>query len=100
MGNRAVLALKASPSIGIYLHWHGSPDQVHAILADAASYARKPQDDPEYSFARLVEACCRAVGFRESTSVGVGPLDRLDCYSDNGMYWIGDDWKIVEREWR
>lgn len=99
MGNRAVIALKSMPTIGVYLHWNGSPDQVQAILDDVASYARKPQGDETYAFARLVEACCNAAGPREETSVGVALIVNLDTDNgDNGLYWIGDDWKIVERE--
>jgi hypothetical protein len=99
MGDRAVLALKSQPTIGVYLHWNGSPEEVKAILADVASYARKPGDDATYALARLVEACCNRAGPRKETSVGVAPIGDLDCDNgDNGLYWIGDDWKIVGRE--
>lgn len=99
MGNRAVIALKAVPTIGVYVHWNGDPEQVQAILDDVSKYARKPGDDASYALARLVEACCNAVAPRKETSVGVELLTNLDCDNgDNGLYWIGDDWKIVGRE--
>lgn len=95
MGNRAVIALRAIPTIGVYVHWNGSPDQVQAILDDVASYARKPRDDESYALARLIEACCNAAEPRKDTSVGVNLLTKLDCDNgDNGLYWIGGDWKI------
>jgi hypothetical protein len=102
MGNRAVLTFDKDlnpNSVGVYLHWHGSLKSVEAILKDAASYARDPEGDPSYAFARLVEACCNHVGAKQETSVGVGVLVDLDTDNgDNGTYIIGAKWKIVGRK--
>ena len=32
------------------------------------------------------------------SSVGIGPLDQLDCNNyDNGVYVIGDGWTVIDR---
>jgi hypothetical protein len=101
MGSRAVLTFDKDlnpNSVGVYLHWHGSLKSVLGILADVRSYARNPEADPSYAFARLVEACCRAAGERQEGSVGVGTLSDLDTDNgDHGTYIIGGIWEIVER---
>lgn len=33
---------------------------------------------------------------RYETSLGLGPLDRLDD-SDNGIYWVGGNWELRRR---
>jgi hypothetical protein len=38
--------------------------------------------------------------FGGTLSVGVGPYSRQDLNNgDNGVYIIGDDWEIIEREY-
>lgn len=103
MGCRAVLtfdkACKPS-SLGVYLHWQGDAESVQRILDDVRSYARDPEGDRAYAFARLVEACCSAAGPRAETGVGVGLLRDLDCDNgDNGVYVIGAGWRIVGRKY-
>jgi hypothetical protein len=99
MGNRAVIT--ASPletmGVGIYLHWNGGPESVLAFLdvARARGY-RDPSGDESYAMARLCGLICEFFG--GSDSVGIGPLDQLDCHNhDNGVYVIGANWEIVGR---
>jgi len=103
MGNRAVIAFENSPSAtGIYLHWNGGPESVLAFCKAAKEIgARDPSEDPVYAMAGL----CRAVTLflhstpaGELTSMGVGPLDSLDCDNyDNGLYIVGKGWRITDR---
>lgn len=104
MGNRAVIALEAMPTVGIYLHWNGSRDTVEAFLAETKRRgARSPASDTTYALARLVQTCAdlatRGGSGGELLSVGVGPMEDLDTDNgDNGVYWIGGGWEITRRE--
>ncbi len=103
MGNRAVIAFESQPTIGIYLHWNGGPESVLAFLEETKRRgARSPGSDETYAFARLVQVITEYVsnkpGPHWGLSVGVGPIDDLDCDNlDNGLYWIGDNWQITKR---
>ena len=112
MGNRAVIAFTAEPTTGIYLHWQGGPGSVLAFI-NAAKYrgARSPGSDTSYAFGALAstigefmhgdwrETRVKYPSCTELMSFGIGPIDTLDTDNyDNGVYWIGDDWKIVKRE--
>ena len=98
MGNRAVIAYESMPQIGIYVHWNGGPESVLAFLEDAKSFGRAPGGNSTYSFASLLYSITGYLG-KGGCSVGVGPLNKLDCDNyDNGLYWIGDDWTITRRE--
>jgi len=107
MGNRAVIAFKSMPSIGIYLHWNGGPESVLAFLEETKQRgARSPGvgGDCTYAFARLVQTIADyfTQGGSEPNyelSLGVGPLNQLDTKNgDNGTYWIGEDWEIIGRD--
>ena len=99
MGNRAVIALESMPEIGIYVHWNGEIESVQAFIeATKRRGARNPGGDSTYALARLVQTIADHFG-DTGCSVGVGPMDQLDCDNyDNGVYWVGDDWKIIRRE--
>ena len=57
---------------------------------------RDPSGDESYAMARLCGLICEFFG--GSDSVGIGPLDRLDCDNhDNGVYVIGKGWEVVDR---
>ncbi len=101
MGDRAVLALASNPKVGVYLHWDGSPDSVQKILAEVQSRQyRTPGNDPTYALARLIGVCHERIGQDTGLSLGVGALSCLDCDNgDNGLYWIGNDWEITDREY-
>ena len=105
MGNRAVItttnALRENGSlikneIGIYLHWHGSPEDVQRFLDIAKTKGvRKPEDDC-YGWARLCQVIGEDIGGYE-LSIGIDRLERLDCANyDNGVY-IFKDWTIVKQ---
>ena len=104
MGNRAVIttvnALRENGSfdmneIGIYLHWHGSEEDVQHFLDLAKEKGvRKPEDD-NYGWARLCQIIGEEIGGYE-LSVGIDTLKNLDCNNgDNGVYVI-KDWQIVK----
>jgi hypothetical protein len=101
MGNRAVITIKDDylnkedwPSI--YLHWNGGLDTVQPMLDVAKEYGVRCES--QYGTARLAQLFANYFG--GTLSVGVGPYkdQDLDNY-DNGVYIIGDNWQIVEREY-
>lgn len=99
MGNRAVIAFKAMPSVGVYVHWNGGAESVLAFLEVAKQRGRTPGSDPQYAFACLVRVIGQFFGLG-GDSVGVGPIEQLDVDNwDNGLYWVGDNWEIVERKY-
>ena len=99
MGNRAVLTFSTSRTtgVGIYVHWNGGPSSVLAFLEVAKRRGyRDPSADPVYAMARLCGLICEFFGGPDS--VGVGVLKDLDCDNwDNGVYVIGEGWRVVER---
>ena len=106
MGNRAVITLESSQrksgtlkknELGIYLHWHGSPEDVQHLLDLAKEKGvRNPESDYTYGWARLCHVIGEAIGGYE-LSMGVGTLGMLDCANyDNGVY-LFKDWKIVKQ---
>ena len=100
MGNRAVITASTHQTIGvgIYVHWNGGPESVAAFLdvARARGYC-DPSEDESYAMARLCGLICEFFGPGD-LSVGIGPLDRLDCDNyDNGVYVIGKGWEVVDR---
>lgn len=105
MGNRAVITtstaadVQKSNDLGVYLHWNGGRDSVTAFLTYCRMKEyRSPFRDNAYSIARL----CQVIGnfFGGSESIGVGICSKLDCDNwDNGVYIIGDNWEIVDRQY-
>jgi len=85
--------------LGIYLHWNGGYDSVHAFLTycKAKQYC-EPTDDEAYSLARLVQVISNFFG--SGLSIGIDTMNNLDCDNyDNGVYIIGTDWEIVDRQY-
>jgi len=104
MGNRAVIAFQeenwttiASDTVGIYLHWNGGPDSVHAFLDAAKELGVRREDD--YGAARL----CQIIGnwFGGTLSVGIGLCRTMDTDNgDNGTYVVdleNHGWKVARR---
>lgn len=97
MGNRAVIAHKGSP-IAVYLHWNGGMDSVKPLL-DYCKIAGFPAPS-EYGdgFTQLATVAMNFVGDAGSViSAKDMTSEQLDP-GDNGIYWIDNDWNIVERE--
>lgn len=97
MGDRAVIGFKECKT-GIYVHWNGNPVSVLGFLKAAKELGyRDPMYDPTYAMARLCGLIAFEFGVGDSTSLGVGDLNELDCDNgDNGMYVVGKDWEVVE----
>ena len=97
MGNRAVITTPAKTT-GVYVHWNGGVESVTGFCEACKELGfRSPAADPAYGFACLVTAIFAFFG-ASGLSVGVGPLETLDCDNfDNGVYVIDANWKIVER---
>tara|TARA_R110000868_G_scaffold19939_6_gene85036 strand:- start:1131 stop:1541 length:411 start_codon:yes stop_codon:yes gene_type:complete len=100
MGNRAVITTapyKAS-NVGIYVHWNGGRASVEGFLqaAKALEY-RSPAHDRSYALAGLAGLIWSYLG-TDGLSVGIDRCDHLDTLGDNGVYLIGDDWQIVDRQ--
>lgn len=102
MGNRAVITasrdkdVKASPDIGVYLHWNGGYDSVNAFLTYCRLRGFRSPDTDNYGWARL----CQIIGnfFGGDLSIGIDQCRNLDCDNwDNGVYVIGNDWDIIDR---
>ena len=101
MGNRAVLAFvndegkKDKNSVGIYLHWNGGRDSVEGFLQTAKDYGLR---SGSYGVARLTQIIANGLG--GTLSLGVDLLKNLDCDNyDNGVYWIDQNFNIVDREY-
>ena len=101
MGNRAVLAFvndegkKDKNSVGIYLHWNGGRDSVEGFLQTAKYYGLR---SGSYGVARLTQIIANGLG--GTLSLGVDLLKNLDCDNyDNGVYWIDQNFNIVDREY-
>ncbi len=96
MGNRAVITDR-SEKFGIYVHWNGGRDSVRAFLTYANLRGFRPPERDNYGWARL----CTVISnfFGGDLSIGIGPLETLDCDNyDNGMYII-ENWMIVGRRY-
>lgn len=102
MGNRAVIcsekqwAMRHTSGCGIYLHWNGGRDSIEAFLKYCE--LKRFRDfgwDYTYGYARFVQIVSNFLG--GNLSIGVGRLMDLDCEGDNGVYIIGDNWKVVGR---
>ena len=97
MGNSAVITTEAK-KIGVYMHWYGDRDSVEALLQYCRILGVRKPEDSDYGFARLCQVLGNFFNDNDCLSVGIGPLEELDCDNgDNGLYII-KDWEIVGRE--
>ena len=99
MGNRAVIAFKSKhqekdQSPAIYLHWSGSPHQVHGFLKAAKEFGIRG-DDPSYCMARLTQVIGNTIG--GTLSMGIGCYGNFGDQGNNGVYWI-KNWEVVEHD--
>jgi hypothetical protein len=94
MGNRAIITTKEKKT-AIYLHWNGGRDSVEGFLTYCRLMGFRSPETDEYGFARLVQVVANFFG-ADGLSVGVGPF--TGSAGDNGIYIVGDNWKIVGRE--
>ena len=92
MGNRAVITFKNQPTVGIYLHWNGGRESVEAFLECAKQFKLRGDD---YGVARLAQLIGNFFG--GNLSIGVGLMDELDVYGNNGTYVVDEKWNIVDR---
>lgn len=96
MGNRAIITFEneyKNNGSGLYLHWSGGRDSVEAFI----TYARLTgtRCDSSYGLARLAQIIGNFFG--GTLSLGIVPA-RCGAGDDNGVYIIGDNWKIIGRE--
>tara|TARA_R100001510_G_C7516174_1_gene113689 strand:+ start:87 stop:512 length:426 start_codon:yes stop_codon:yes gene_type:complete len=102
MGNRAVITIKQDNVSkdnwdSLYLHWNGGRDSVEPFLHVAKLYGIRCASDSTYGIARLAQLIGNYFG--GTFSLGVGRYGRLDTDNyDNGVYVIGKNWEIVDRE--
>ena len=95
MGNRAVITTEEK-KLGIYLHWNGGRDSVHAFLTYCKLRKFRAPENDNYGWARMCQVISNFFG--GDLSVGIDTLDCLDCNNwDNGVYII-KDWEIIGRE--
>jgi hypothetical protein len=82
-----------SRRVGIYLHWNGGYDSVHAFLEYCKLQGFRSDD---YGIARLTQVISNYFG--GGLSIGVDQCCRLDCDNyDNGVYLVRN-WNIVGRK--
>lgn len=96
MGNRAVITTNENLNeLGIYLHWHGSRNQVESFLTYCKLKGyRKPEDD-SYGWVMLASVIANYIGTGISCDIGIA--NKLDYDNwDNGVYII-KDWLICGR---
>lgn len=103
MGNRAVITNKTEFNrgigMGIYLHWNGGRDSIEGFLkyCEMKGFRGFGEDD-SYAFARLTQVIANFFG--GGLSVGVDTFNYMnDNFEDNGVYIVGDGWKIVDRKY-
>lgn len=107
MGNRAVVVShdttkeNANEKIGIYLHWHGSPEDIEHVLNIAKGKIRGVDDDPQYFWARFCQIFANEIdgdSGQGNASIGIGIVSQLDTYNfDNGVYYINNDFTIAKQ---
>ena len=107
MGNRAVVVShdttkeNADKKIGIYLHWHGSPEDIEHVLNIAKDKIRSVDDDPQYFWARFCQIFANEIDGNSgqgSLSIGIGIVSQLDTHNfDNGVYYINNDFIITKQ---
>lgn len=108
MGNRCVITTadvnksNKDEKLGVYLHWHGSPEQVEEILQECKEKGiRTPSVDYSYFFARFTQIAANYItgdSDNYETSIGIDIVSRLDCKNwDNGVYYIDDNLEIVKQ---
>lgn len=95
MGNRAVICLKDNnkedkindDDLGIYLHWHGSEDDVQHFLDLTKSLMSDRLGDTDYGKARLVGVIHEQI--EGNLSLGLDKCKYLDTENfDNGTYIV------------
>ena len=92
MGDRANVTIRGS-EWGVYLHWEGSMEWVDALTTYCRLRGLRCEDDPSYGIARLAWVAGCWTGADDGLSVGI--CDGDDDPGDNGIYTVGDDWRIV-----
>lgn len=121
MGNRAVI-ITDKIDMGLYLHWHGSPEQVQAFLSYCQLMKFCPPEWDCYGWAQLAKVIGNSIDRNRRSrgmSIGLFPIsapqkkpgqslpfpqispqltsDWIDALSpgDNGIYVIRD-WEIIQ----
>tara|TARA_B100000902_G_scaffold35672_1_gene42819 strand:- start:215 stop:709 length:495 start_codon:yes stop_codon:yes gene_type:complete len=114
MGDRAIVVLKkevmtdgvthTAISPQMYLHWHGSPDNVGLLIDKLAETMEGRVGDLSYAFARLVGIAHESIAGNLSLGVYSNNFKDDDIWEnvhkishgDNGTYVIDvDDYEIV-----
>lgn len=87
MSNSAIVQFGLDPDTApaVYLHWHGDPATVQALL-DVAKRVSVRDYDPAYAAARFVQIAANTIG--GTTGIGIGPIDQMPCYLDHGVYIV------------
>ena len=112
MGNRCVIVDKnttkenADKKIGIYVHWHGSEQDVKSVLDDAfRKGVRGVDDDTNYFWARFCQLYANYItaayaDYQKTeyeVGIGIGIVSQLDVNNgDNGVYYSSNDFEIVK----
>jgi hypothetical protein len=87
MGNRGAVVFEGT-NTGTYLHWHGSPETVRALL----TYAREVgvrEADPEYLAARFVQIAANTIG--GTLSIGLASASVIRGSGDYPDYTVHPD---------
>jgi hypothetical protein len=101
MGSRTIItASEKIGSIGLYLHWNGSPQYVMAFVQIAKERGyRAPSEDESYALARLCGLACDLNDF-EMNRLSVGLVyahEGSGNLLDHGYYVVSGDWELSHR---
>ena len=99
MGNRAVITFEPynENNVGIYVHWNGGRASVEGFLNACKELKCNDPCDDSYGITGMIYAICLFFNY-DGSSIGVDVCKNLDeNNSDNGVYVIGKDFKIVDR---
>lgn len=102
MGNRALIVTEKQ-DVGVYLHWHGSPQEVRALLAYCACMGYRPPERDDYGWAQFIKTAANFIdNGRRSEGTGIGVVCSREGRAftppeDNGMYVIRG-WRVIHRE--
>ena len=96
MGNRCVITTPQRET-GVYLHNNGGRDTIEPLLRYCELQGYRPPETDDYGFARLVTVMGNFFGGSLSVGVGAYSDDEHENPGDNGIYVVGDGWKVVGR---
>ena len=81
--------------VGVYLHWNGGEESIRSFLMYCKLKGYRATDYDNYGWARL----CQVIGnfFGGGLSLGIAPVNNLDCDNGNNGTYLIKDWEIIDK---